>query len=324
MTNGSAKMYFTYDAAGRPVSIEYNGTTYYYVLNVQGDVVAIVNSSGSSVVNYTYNAWGKLCRTTGSMTSSLGSHNPLRYRGYVYDTDTQLYYLQSRYYNPEMGRFINADSYASTGQGILGNNMFAYCNNNPANMSDPTGGLAISLTVLGLIIGAVAGAIAGGVVAYNVAEENGAEGWELAGWTAAGILGGGLVGAALGAGAGGIVANATGILGFSIVNQNIFVVTETVVLGHYGYSSLATSLGYGFYQIADDLYSSMTPAQRWAMNSQFLEDCSCLGANFLVEATRTISPINLHGGISYLYYEIQYLIERGYIWLEDLSALVMG
>ncbi len=181
MTNGSTKMYFTYDAAGRPVSIEYNGTTYYYVLNAQGDVVAIVNSSGSPVVNYTYNAWGKLCRTTGSMASSLGHHNPLRYRSYVYDVDTGLYYLQSRYYNPEMGRFINADSYASTGQGILGNNMFAYCNNNPMTYSDPLGRFALTTllsvaivigggTVIGGLLGAFSAATTGGDVVESTIE----------------------------------------------------------------------------------------------------------------------------------------------------------
>ena len=73
------------------------------------------------------------------MASTLGTYNPLRYRGYVYDQETGLYYLQSRYYNPAMGRFISADGYVSTGQGILGNNMFAYCGNNPVNCMDPSG-----------------------------------------------------------------------------------------------------------------------------------------------------------------------------------------
>ena len=91
------------------------------------------------MVEYTYNAWGVLLSTTGSMASTLGVHNPLRYRGYVYDNETALYYLQSRYYDPDVGRFINADAFASTGQGILGNNMFAYCLNNPVNMIDPNG-----------------------------------------------------------------------------------------------------------------------------------------------------------------------------------------
>lgn len=73
------------------------------------------------------------------MASSLGLHNPLRYRGYVYDNETGLYYLQSRYYNPTIGRFINVDALIATGQGILGNNMFAYCNNNPVKNADHLG-----------------------------------------------------------------------------------------------------------------------------------------------------------------------------------------
>ena len=105
---------------------------------------------GTAVVQYTYDAWGKILTTTGSMASTLGVHNPLRYRGYVYDTETGLYYLQSRYYDPQMGRFINADALVSTGQGILGNNMFAYCLNDPVNYCDPTGNFAGDLTVNGV------------------------------------------------------------------------------------------------------------------------------------------------------------------------------
>ena len=139
MTVGSNTLYFAYDASGTPMSVTYNGTNYYYATNIQGDVTAILNTSGTAVVQYTYDAWGKILTTTGSMASTLGAHNPLRYRGYVYDTETTLYYLQSRYYNPAMGRFINADNYPSTGQGLLGNNMFAYCNNNPIIHYDSTG-----------------------------------------------------------------------------------------------------------------------------------------------------------------------------------------
>ena len=141
------EMHFTYDASGRPLAVVYNGIIYYYALNLQGDVVAILNSAGSAVVNYTYDAWGKPLTTTGSKASTLGQDNPLRYRGYVYDSETQLYYLQSRYYNPEWGRFINADALVSTGQGVLGNNMFAYCNNNPANCVDTTGLLPVSFRI---------------------------------------------------------------------------------------------------------------------------------------------------------------------------------
>ena len=172
-----------------------------------------------------------------------------------------------------------------------------------------------------MIIGSAICATAGGIISYNVAKDQCAEGWELFAWTVAGIVGGGILGGALGAGAGALATQASGILGFSVVNGHIFTVTETMVLGHYGYAALATSLGYGYYQVSDKLYNSMAPAERWAMNSQFLADCAKLGANFIVEATRTISPL-FRGNISYLYYEIQYLMERGYIWLEDLSALI--
>ena len=131
-------LYFTYETSG-PMTVTYNGETYYYAANLQGDVVAILDDSGDAVVEYTYDAWGKLLTTSGELATTLGETNPLTYRGYVYDSETRFYYLQSRYYDPELGRFINADAYASTGQGILGNNMFAYCLNNPVVFVDSSG-----------------------------------------------------------------------------------------------------------------------------------------------------------------------------------------
>ena len=139
MTVGSNTLNFSYDANGIPMSVSYNGTTYYYATNLQGDVTAILNASGSPVVSYTYDAWGNPLTVTGSLATTLGTHNPLRYRGYVYDTETELYYLQSRYYNPDTGRFLNADAFTSTGQGFTGNNMFAYCGNNPVARKDDGG-----------------------------------------------------------------------------------------------------------------------------------------------------------------------------------------
>ena len=139
MEKGNTVYSFTYDPAGHPVSVTEGNDTYYYILNQQGDVVAIINGNGDFVVEYYYDAWGRLLSTTGTAASTLGLNNPLRYRGYVYDTETGLYYLQSRYYNPTWGRFINADAFLSTGHGALGHNMFAYCNNNPVNFIDPDG-----------------------------------------------------------------------------------------------------------------------------------------------------------------------------------------
>ena len=137
-TTGGDTLYFTYHGNSR-VAVEYKGNTYYYIYNLQGDVVGLVNSSGTSVVSYTYDAWGNPESTTGSMASTLGAANPFRYRGYYYDTESGLYYLMSRYYDPVVGRWINADGYVSTGQGILSSNMYAYCENNPINRTDKTG-----------------------------------------------------------------------------------------------------------------------------------------------------------------------------------------
>ena len=112
---------------------------------------------GDLKVAYTYDAWGNVLSVTGPLADTLGYWNPCRYRGYVYDKETELYYLQSRYYNPEVGRFINADALVSTGQGLLGNNMFAYCGNNPVIRADASG--EFFFTILGAAIGAISGAI---------------------------------------------------------------------------------------------------------------------------------------------------------------------
>ena len=131
---------FFYDESGRPFAFNYTPegstpNTYYYILNLQGDVVQIIDANGVMQAEYVYSPWGEIISAEGD----LAEVNPLRYRGYYYDSETGFYYLQSRYYDPENHRFINADSYASTGQGFLGVNMFAYCSNNPVNNFDNDG-----------------------------------------------------------------------------------------------------------------------------------------------------------------------------------------
>ena len=143
MTWDNNRMHFTYDEIG-PASVNYNGTEYFYVKNAQGDVTGLVNASGTRVVTYTYDAWGNPLTTTGSLATTLGEQNPLRYRGYVYDTETGLYYLQSRYYNPGWGRFINADSLIDN-RGVHTQNVFAYCGNNPVNHVDSDGHSALAI-----------------------------------------------------------------------------------------------------------------------------------------------------------------------------------
>lgn len=123
-----------------------NTTTYCYNENTNVlEWVEYPKDTEDNRTEYTYDAWGKVLSQTGSMAWSLGKENPLRYRGYVYDQETDLYYLQSRYYDPKIGRFINADAFTSTGQGVIGNNMFAYCLNNPVNNLDSSGTVAVSI-----------------------------------------------------------------------------------------------------------------------------------------------------------------------------------
>ena len=141
MTKGTYTLNFTYDGSGNPSTVTLNGTTYYYITNLQGDVIEIRSASGSIVCYYSYDAWGNVVDTATTGTNVIAQLNPLRYRGYVYDTDTGFYYLESRYYNPEVGRFLNADAYTSTGQGVLSCNMFAYCGNDPINRYDDEGAI---------------------------------------------------------------------------------------------------------------------------------------------------------------------------------------
>jgi RHS repeat-associated protein len=144
-TSGSDKIYYTYDPNGKLVSMNLNGTEYYYIHNAQGDIIGLFNGFGTEVVSYKYDTWGKLTSVTGSLASTVGLKNPYRYRGYRYDTETGLYYLQSRYYNPEWGRFINGDAVLGLTGELLSHNLFAYCLNNPVNMVDFNGYIGLSI-----------------------------------------------------------------------------------------------------------------------------------------------------------------------------------
>ena len=166
----TSKLRFSYDANGKVVAVNYNGNYYYYLRNAQSDIVKLIDKTGATVVEYRYDSWGKLLSTSGSLASTLGKNNPFRYRGYVYDEETGFYYLQSRYYNPEVGRFISSDVLLSTGQGVLGHNAYAYCLNNPVNREDSNGNWSMP-NWLKVTIGAVALV---GAVALTVATGGGA------------------------------------------------------------------------------------------------------------------------------------------------------
>ena len=138
LTQGQNTMDFYYDEAGQVYGLSFNGTRYYYLRNGQGDIVGIANTSGAQVVAYSYDTWGKLLsKTSGSILADL---NPFRYRAYCYDEESGLFYLNSRYYDPVTGRFINADGQMpGVGGLICSYNLFSYCVNNPVNKYDTSG-----------------------------------------------------------------------------------------------------------------------------------------------------------------------------------------
>ena len=143
-TGASRELWFIYDENGQPyILISKEGSdvqVYWYLLNAVGDVIGLLNSTQQIVTTYRYDPYGRIIDEWINPTDDIGTINPLRYRGYYFDSETGFYYLQSRYYDPEIGRFISNDSFATTdSHDLLSCNMFAYCLNDPVNKAD-TGG----------------------------------------------------------------------------------------------------------------------------------------------------------------------------------------
>ena len=173
-------IWFYYNPSGAPASMSYHGTHYYFLKNLQGDVIGLVNMQGTVVARYTYDAWGNLLYIfdgSGNMVTDpnhIANQNPIRYRGYYYDTESGLYYLNSRYYDPVTGRFINLDNQISSASDLTGLNLFSYCGNNPVNRADPTGhawwhwALAAAVVVVAAVaVVATAGGVVAGVAAVG-------------------------------------------------------------------------------------------------------------------------------------------------------------
>ena len=142
MTSGTEELHIFYDAQNRPAVVVYNDVPYAYVKNLQGDVIAILDAAGNVVVSYAYDAWGAPIGKSGTFAETLGTLNPFRYREYVFDEETGLYYLRSRYYNPGWGRFVNADNM------IAELNLFTYCKDSPILLYDPNGKWSLNKTVI--------------------------------------------------------------------------------------------------------------------------------------------------------------------------------
>ena len=142
MTSGTDELHFFYDAQNRPAVVVYNGTAYAYVKSLQGDIVAILDENGNTVVSYGYDAWGAPLWCIGELAETLGKVQPFRYRGYALDEETELYYNQSRFYNPSIARFITADTtgvLTASLKSLTEKNLFAYCDNNPVMRKDIDG-----------------------------------------------------------------------------------------------------------------------------------------------------------------------------------------
>ena len=201
MVNETRELVYLYDESSM-IGVMYSidgadPQPYYYHRNLQGDVIAIYDANGEKQVEYAYDAWGN-CETICRDTKALAETNPIRYRGYYYDIETRLYYLNARYYSPEWRRFISPDAAEyidpETPNGL---NLYAYCNNDPVNFADPSGHFIISssLLVVTAFIGAALGAVSGAVYGGLTAAANGQNIW-------AGVGLGLLTGAIMGTGAG--------------------------------------------------------------------------------------------------------------------------
>ena len=207
-TYGDTKLNFSYDANGNPYTFSYtkgdnSPSVYHYVLNLQGDVVRIVTNKGVTRVTYEYDAWGNITNMEYT-NETLANANPLRYRGYYYDRETGLYYVSSRYYDPEIGRWINADipeTLTADFENFAQYNLFAYCFNNPVNMSDETGTWPSWAKKVVAAVAVVA--VVAAVAAVTVATAG-------AGTAAAVIAVGAAKGAAIGMASGAAIGTATG------------------------------------------------------------------------------------------------------------------
>lgn len=232
---GSKGLTYQYDDTGKCIGFIYNdgasSQRYYYLYDLQGDVTAIFDHSGSCVAKYTYDVWGTIVAITdGSGNDVLGNAahvgnvNPIRYKGYYYNVETGLYYVSSRYYDSEIGRFVNADSQLNDCEGPLGYNMFAYCMNNPVMYSDPTGHLPFF--AITAAVGAAIRAIVGGVKAARAGTS---------------VLTGALKGAAIG----GTIGLGFGAAAGAALVGNVAATTKAVVAGAKLLGSYVASGGVG-------------------------------------------------------------------------------
>ena len=144
-TDGTT-LWYQYDSAANLVALMIGTERYNYIRNAQNDIIGLIDSTGKRVVSYKYDSWGKVVSITGTLAATVGQKNPFRYRGYYFDAESGMYYLQSRYYDPEIRRFISADNIIVTGTSVeyQNVNLYEYCSDNPINFQDPSGHFILS------------------------------------------------------------------------------------------------------------------------------------------------------------------------------------
>ena len=156
---GNQIIYFLYDLDGI-IGMNYNGNNYFYLKNRSNDIIGLVDEQGIIVASYTYDSWGNILSIKDSNNnnitdaSNVAIINPFRYRSYYYDRESNLYYLNTRYYNAKWGKFISPDSVIGANQDILANNLYLYVSNNPVNGLDSNGNILLTLIVVGIILSA--------------------------------------------------------------------------------------------------------------------------------------------------------------------------
>ena len=161
-------IYYIRDEEGSLIGLKYNDKLYYYIKNMQEDIIGITDENFNKIVEYEYDSWGNIITikdNNGNIItdeSHIGIINPFRYRSYYYDKETKLYYLNSRYYNPEWGRFLNIDSISAELGNVMSHNMYEYANNNPINFNDNDGAWPKWLKKVAIGVGAI---VVGGLVA---------------------------------------------------------------------------------------------------------------------------------------------------------------
>lgn len=275
---GTNLVVYLYDNNGAPIGMRYRTSsmaegvfyTFWFERNLQGDVVAVYNETGTKVRSYTYDAWGNKTTTihNSSGTNSYAQYNAITYRGYYFDSETNLYYVSSRYYDAKIGRFVNADDPEALNaelENIVQDNLFAYCFNSPINRMDDTGawpkwatkvviGTAViaAAAVLTVATGGVgmvgcfaAGALKGAAIGAAVGATTGAAtgaakhrittgSWNGAGQAALnGAADGYMTGAISGFVSGGLTSKSCFVAGTAVLTSTGSVAIETVCVGDY-------------------------------------------------------------------------------------------